>query len=891
MLNNLCYKKMRFAFVFVCVMLFIPTVAYAYNDNSGPAMTGGSATFAGTVGSTTDIASSPMKMPTAKPNAYWGPAGYEYGGTYSYNLTCSSCHTFTNTVAAHRTCLDCHTDTTGASLKPALRAKMETNPTYFDSITACADCHDGTLAPLAHDTTAQSVYTAHAMDAASVAKSCGATIGQNSKQGCHIQNILAEHRSVNTRYVWDSAKNKAQRVETGRADRALACNDCHKINQTTGRMEITSAEGSYGITSAEGACYDCHPDSHMKKDSANYNKMLAVHDSSTPLAVWSEHTSEGPRMQVGENAILAHGVSFSNGLLTVPVETQAGDTWGCSARYMCHNSTVNAAGSLAMQEAVAATANRDKTLAQLQHTVNTCGNPYGNPYCHYGAAKPLVTTSGEYIAMDNGSMNREGKPGYLGLGQWWDGGTFLASYKAYLELDLSGQTIASGTKLTFKNRYYFQDTRGVISTYTGSNPNPDNGLVQVRVNNGEWSDLWSVTGEGYDWSYKTIDLSAYAGQDIDIRWASIGNPDEYNGWGWQLQDISLRDSADAVTYQVPMDVSTAPWSRSSSGGAYTQIWDDTLEDYVTQFTPATLAADYGFYSALGESDQIITTDTSGKIIGVSIEAYNAATKTLDLSTGGGEAAKTIDPSILKSTNFSGAVRVILPATFEDIPDGCFKDMPSLNLVGTADAVNLGLNGTDFGLTNLRNIGNQAFFGTGLSNALTLSVNLERIGNQAFANTHLTDVVIAKVPTTPLQLNMMSGSQSLMNASPTGTSIGDSAFENLSTLKTAEIGTAVNTIGTAAFKRTGLVTLTFQDPMATDLTIGEGAFWQTSFNQMIVTPSMQGVADQAHVEMSYIFNNPTNSVPASSTLSIILIVALALGCAAYMTGKKEGIQHK
>ena len=844
-------------------------------------MTGGSTTFSGTLGAATDTSSSTTKMPTTKANAYWGPAGYEYGGTYSYNLTCSSCHNYESTMKAHRKCTDCHTDSTGSVLNATLRAKAESDPTFFDNVTACSDCHNGTLAPVAHGTTAQSVYTAHAMDTESKAKSCGATIGANYTQGCHIQNILAEHRSVKTRYVWDSAKSKAQRVETGRASRALACTDCHKIDATTGRMKLASAEGSYGITTTEGACYDCHPDSHMTKDSTNYNKMLEVHQSSTPLAVWSLHASDGPRMQVGENSILAHGVSYSNGLLQVPTETQTGDTWGCSARYMCHNSTVNAAGSLAMQEVVAATPNKSKTLLQLQNTVNTCGNPYGNPYCHYGAAKPLVTTTGEYIAMDNGSMNREGKPGYLGDGQWWDGGTFLEKYCAYLTLDLSGQTISSGTQLKFKNKYYFQDTSGVTSSYAGTDPTPDYGKLQVRANKtGEWTDLWSVTGEGYDWSYKTVDLSAYAGQQIEIRWASLGNADQYNGWGWQLQDISLRNASDSVTFQAPMDVTSSVWSRASTGNVLTKEYDDNLEMDVTVVSPVTLPADYGFYSAMNASTKIITTDADGKIIGVTLDAYNAATKTLDLSTGGGEAAKTIDPSVLASTNFGGATTVILPATFEVIPDDCFKDLSSLNIIGTADSVALGNLSTDFGLTNLRQIGARAFAGTSLTGALTLSTNLESIGNSSFVNTKLASVAIANIATSSPAMKLASTNQSIMYASATGTSIGDSAFENLSTLTSAQIGSGVNAIGAAAFKNTGLTTLTFQEPMAANLSIGQDAFWVASYNQIVATPDKKAIADQAGATMSYIFNNPNNSVPASSEVTLVLIIAGAFALVAF-----------
>lgn len=875
------------AWAVFCALFFAPLSAFAYDNGTGPSMLGGTTTFAGTLGATTDTSSSTMKMPTTKPNAYWGPAGYEYGGTYSYNLTCSSCHNFESIVKAHRVCADCHTDSTGAVLKATLRSKDEADPTFFAQVSACSDCHNGTLAPVAHGTSAQSVYSAHAMDTQSKAKSCGATIGTGSTQGCHIQNIIAEHRSVETRYVWDSSKNKAQRIETGRAGRALACTDCHKIDATTGRMKIASAEGTYGITTTEGACFDCHPDSHMTKDSANYNKMLEVHQSTTPLGVWSLHASGGPRMQVGENAILAHGVSYNNGLLQVPVETQTGDTWGCSARYMCHNSTINAAGSMAMQEAVAATPNKGKTLLQLQNTVNTCGNPYGNPYCHYGAAKPLVTTTGEYIAMDNGSMDRLGKPGYLGDGQWWDGGTFLEKYCAYLTLDLSGQTISSGTQLKFKNKYYFQDTSGVLNSYAGTDPAPDYGKLQVRVNkSGDWTDLWSVTGEGYDWSYKTVDLSAYAGQSIEIRWASLGNADQYNGWGWQLQDISLRNASDTVTYQAPMDVTSAVWNRASTGNVITSVWDDVDEMYYDVETPVTLPADYGFYSAMNANAQIITTNADGTIIGVSLDAYNAATKTLDLSTGGGESAKTIDASVLASTNFSGATTVILPATFEIIPDDCFKGLSSLSLVGTQQSISLGGLATDFGLTNLRQIGSRAFAGTGLSGAVTFSANVESIGSEAFINTKLASVTVAKVATTPQAMRLASTNQSIMYASATGTSIGDSAFENLSTLTSVDIGSAVNSIGASAFKNTGLTTLTFQEPMAPNLTIGQDAFWVPSFNQISSTPDKKLIADQAGVTMSYIFNNPNNVVPASSFLTIALIVLGAFGLVGYVARRAK-----
>ena len=102
--------------------------------------------MSGTMGSATDTSSSPTKMPATKDNATWGPAGLEYGGTYQYDLTCGSCHNYSNTIKAHRRCTACHTDSTGSVLKPTLRNVVVNNPNFTASLTTCTDCHNGTIA-------------------------------------------------------------------------------------------------------------------------------------------------------------------------------------------------------------------------------------------------------------------------------------------------------------------------------------------------------------------------------------------------------------------------------------------------------------------------------------------------------------------------------------------------------------------------------------------------------------------------------------------------------------------------------------------------------------------------------------------------------------------------
>lgn len=877
----------------VLCLFALPTLAFAWDDSVGPAMSGGSTAFTGTIGATTDNSSSTMKMPTVKVNNFgYGMDGSLFGGTYTYNLTCESCHNYTSTVKAHRNCIICHGDSTGAGFIPSMMAKNQADPTFWSTVSACSDCHDGTIAALPHGNTPQAVYDVHAMDTKSIANSCGPTTSTfGSNPACHIRNLVAEHRNVQTRYQWDSALGKAQRVETGRQARGLDCTSCHK-KDANGVLVLSSSSGSYDFYdgTSRGQCVDCHPDSHMMKDSANYNKMLAVHTSEAPMQVWSESASGGPRLVVGDNAILAHGITYVNGLIQIPDAPNTGTTWGCSAANMCHNKAFEAAASLNMYDAVRASRFQTLGLSDLQHKIVTCGNPYGNAYCHYGAAKPTTSIVGEYIAMDNGSMNRDGKPGYDGSGQWYNGGTFLPQYNAYLTLDLSGQSIASGTKLQFKNSYYFQDTVGAANSPAATDATkPDYGKVQVRVGGtGDWADLWTVSGEGYAWSYKTIDLSAYAGQSIEIRWASLGNADQYNGWGWQLADISLRDAADTVTYQVPLDVTQAPWSKESNYVTTTTQYDPDLDADVVVATTNPLPATYGFFSTVALPSKLITTDSTGKIIAVAPGAFNSATGVLDLYTDGGEAATSLDPQVLKTTSFIDATTVILPPTLQTIPDGMLANKPKVTMVGTPDTVGLGVLSQDFGLTNLTTIGANAFNGSGISGSLVLSPNVASIGKSAFVNTKLTSVRIAWLATSAPAQAATSKFASLMNASPTGTSIGESAFEGLTTLKTAEIGSGVNSIGAYAFRNTGITTLTFQDPMSPNMTIGQAAFWVPTFNQFTATPVQLDIATNAGTTMNYIFNNPNNSIPASSdvTIALIVIAGLAMGGYSMVRSRKK-----
>jgi carboxypeptidase T len=66
----------------------------------------------------------------------------------------------------------------------------------------------------------------------------------------------------------------------------------------------------------------------------------------------------------------------------------------------------------------------------------------------------------------------------------------------------------------------------------------DYGRVQISSNDGPWVTLRSFEGLQSDWSYEEIDLSSYAGQDLEIRF-QMDSDYLATDDGWYLDDVTL----------------------------------------------------------------------------------------------------------------------------------------------------------------------------------------------------------------------------------------------------------------------------------------------------------------------------------------------------------------
>src|ERR1019366_2633488 len=74
----------------------------------------------------------------------------------------------------------------------------------------------------------------------------------------------------------------------------------------------------------------------------------------------------------------------------------------------------------------------------------------------------------------------------------------------------------------------------------------DYGVGVAKGTNGTWQEVSArFTGNGGDWTDASVDLSAYAGQTVQVAFHMVFGQYPYNGWafetspGWYLDDVAL----------------------------------------------------------------------------------------------------------------------------------------------------------------------------------------------------------------------------------------------------------------------------------------------------------------------------------------------------------------
>ena len=133
---------------------------------------------------------------------------------------------------------------------------------------------------------------------------------------------------------------------------------------------------------------------------------------------------------------------------------------------------------------------------------------------------------------------------------------------------------AGSSYLRFRYTYQTEDT----------NPYWDQRRVQISVNGGEFTDLMQFSGDRQEvWlNSPAIDLSAYAGKTVRLRWNfDIVEPNNNGEWGWAVDDISVtanapdlscKDSSSNDTYSTASTISIG----SSANGALCPAGDTDM---------------------------------------------------------------------------------------------------------------------------------------------------------------------------------------------------------------------------------------------------------------------------------------------------------------------------
>ncbi|MFZ0390486.1 MAG: FlgD immunoglobulin-like domain containing protein, partial [Calditrichia bacterium] len=190
---------------------------------------------------------------------------------------------------------------------------------------------------------------------------------------------------------------------------------------------------------------------------------------------------------------------------------------------------------------------------------------------------------------------------YGGSGvSWWMADTTLGNNGGYLShwyqvLDTDPFVVSGNAQLTFYQRLAVEDPAGATPPYDGW----DGVNVRISTDNGvTWTVLTSPTpaynatslysfgfefneGPGVPgwggvitpWEMTTIDLSAYTGQTVQIRFAFASDPgydtsDDPTLFGWQIDEIEVADGGTVSFYNDGSQNNMTPSSNATAGGDY-----------------------------------------------------------------------------------------------------------------------------------------------------------------------------------------------------------------------------------------------------------------------------------------------------------------------------------
>ena len=101
--------------------------------------------------------------------------------------------------------------------------------------------------------------------------------------------------------------------------------------------------------------------------------------------------------------------------------------------------------------------------------------------------------------------------------------------------------------------------------------NNDFAYIEVRrVGSSSWQRLYYTTGTSASWTEEQVDLSEYAGDQVDLRFRTIANTNGTQSDGWQIDDIRIGETqATVFPYPFTDDLE----SSASLGNWHTTSWE------------------------------------------------------------------------------------------------------------------------------------------------------------------------------------------------------------------------------------------------------------------------------------------------------------------------------
>lgn len=193
---------------------------------------------------------------------------------------------------------------------------------------------------------------------------------------------------------------------------------------------------------------------------------------------------------------------------------------------------------------------------------------------------------------------------YGGSGlSWWMADTTLGNNGGYLShwyqvLDTPDIPLSGSPVLTFQHRLKCEPPAGATPPYNGwdgvnvristdggttwtvlSNPTPAytaTSLYSFGYEFGEGPGIPGWAGDLSTWTAVTIDLSAYTGQTVKIRFAFASDPaydtgDDPTMFGWQVDEIQVADGSNILYYNDGTQTDMVPQNWAPVGGDYWTI--------------------------------------------------------------------------------------------------------------------------------------------------------------------------------------------------------------------------------------------------------------------------------------------------------------------------------